>query len=339
MQDDTVIILLASYQGSAYIREQIGSIQAQTHSNWGLLVRDDGSSDETVAIVSEMAAMDERIRLMPPDAYATGGAAANFSALMQLAAQTDGRYFMFADQDDVWIPDKIELLLKKAMNAEAEAGYGAPVLVHSDLEVVDARLQRLHPSFFRYQGIRHRSEGSLRVLFPQNFVTGCTSLFNRAALDLALPVPSEVVMHDWWLALIAAAAGQIDFVDRPTVRYRQHDLNQVGAKSPWRMLSRLDGSLVELIRKGDSNFIAGIGQARHLRARLEERSVPVNGNCCRIIVFYSGLMQASRVKRVLKALRLRVGPQNFFRRLLFYTRLVRLPVQAPRDLVSPMRSP
>jgi glycosyltransferase involved in cell wall biosynthesis len=329
MNSHKVIVLLASFNGSSYIREQIDSIRAQSHTNWALYVRDDGSCDATVGIVREFEALDSRIRLMPPDNYPTGGAAANFSALMQLAAEGEARYFMFADQDDVWVSDKIQVLLEKAETAEARAGHEAPVLVHSDLEVVDAQLQRLHPSFFRYQGIRHRSEDSLRVLFPQNFVTGCTVLFNRAALDLALPVPSGVVMHDWWLALVAAAAGQIDFVDRPTVRYRQHGMNQVGAKSPWHALSRLDGSLLELVRKGDGNFIAGVEQARFLCARLEERSVPVNGNSRRIIAFYSRLMRAGRVERVLKALWLRVGPQNFFRRLLFYTRLVRLPVQVP----------
>lgn len=327
MQSSNVVILLASYEGSAYIREQIDSIRAQTYKDWLLYVRDDGSHDETVTIVNRMAAMDERIQLIPRSSCTNGGAAANFAALMQLAAGSDGRYFMFADQDDVWVPGKIDMLLDSMGKLEVEGRPEMPALVHSDLEVVDASLQRLHPSFFRYQGIRHQGENALRILFPQNFVTGCTVLFNRPALDLALPVPDDVVMHDWWLALVVAATGQIGFVDRPTVRYRQHGLNQVGAKSLWDEIVRSNGSLLERIQYGDRHFVAGINQARHLCRRLMDRSVPVLPNHAHLIACYADLMQTSRTKRLLQAARFGIGPQNIFRRMLFYSRLVRLPVQ------------
>lgn len=322
-----VTILLASFNGETYIREQIKSIQAQTYPDWVLLVRDDGSSDNTKQIISEIAATDRRISLIVDERSTRPGVVANFSALMERAAEAGASYIMLADQDDVWMPDKIETLVRKISLVESEVRSGTPVLIHSDLEVVDAHLRGVSPSFLKYQGIKHERISPLRVLLSQNFVTGCTVLFNRAALDLALPVPADVVMHDWWIALVVAATGRVDFVSRPTVRYRQHGRNQVGAKPILHLLTSRDGEFLERLQRGDECFSAGIRQADHLICRLRERSMSIDEEIESIIRYYSTIGQAKRLARLATALRLRVGPQHWLRRLLFYARLLRLPVQ------------
>lgn len=318
-----VAVLLATYNGEAFVREQIESIRAQTWRDWSLLIRDDGSSDGTQGVLAAMAAQDDRIRLLPKTSADQGrGVIGNFSRLMQVAAADDVAYAMFADQDDVWLPNKIELLMDEMRRAESEVGADTPLLVHSDLEVVDDRLERLSPSFLRFQGIRHENDAPLRVLLPQNFVTGCATLFNRALLDLALPVPSDVVMHDWWLALLAAAAGEIRFVGVPTVRYRQHGNNQVGAKSLWVSLLS-PGSIEQRVRRGHLHFIASVNQAARLAERLRERNIPMPAEARDVIQFYAGMRSMGRYERLVGAREFELGPQHPVRRAVFFARLLR----------------
>jgi hypothetical protein len=137
---------------------------------------------------------------------------------------------MLADQDDVWLPEKIEVTLAAMRALEARLGPGVPALVHTDLSVTDAALRVVEPSLVRSQVLDARTT-RLGALVAQNPVTGCTVMINRALADLVAPPFDGVAMHDWWLALSAAAFGGMDFVDRPTVLYRQHGANAVGARS------------------------------------------------------------------------------------------------------------
>ena len=149
--------------------------------------------------------------------------------LEQFGDQAD--YVMFCDQDDVWHPDKVRLTLR--LMEQVETDPSLPVLVHTDLRVVDGELREMDPSFQHYSGLDgHRL--SLPQLLVQNVVTGCTVMINRSLARLACrPVEEgDMLMHDWWLALIAAAMGRAVFLDRATIDYRQHGGNVVGAKDP-----------------------------------------------------------------------------------------------------------
>ncbi len=264
-----VHILCATYNGGRFVREQIESIQSQCHPRWRLLIRDDGSQDETVQIVSELARRDRRICLLH-DGEGNLGPAQNFGALMQHALFSNAECLMFADQDDVWRSDKIARTLAAFDTAESRYGAAAPILVHTDLEVVDATLRTLHTSFMKLQRLHHVDAQPLPTLLVQNFVTGCTMMFNRPLLELALPMPPEAAMHDWWLALCAAGAGRVEFVPMATVRYRQHSRNQVGVNGLLRSMRRLagHGPLLESLVK---RHLGPIRQARSLRTRLMER--------------------------------------------------------------------
>lgn len=221
-----VTILMAAYNGEKYIGQQIESILGQTYEDWKLIVRDDGSSDETWDVVNRYALKyPDRIRLLPRGEN-SGSAANNFFMLMPMA---DGEYVMFSDGDDVWLPEKIRVTLDKMHEIECKVSTDLPILVHTDLMVVDSCLNCVSKSMFGFQKLDPTRNG-LNHLLVQNIVSGCTVMVNRKLIDMAGTKPANAVMHDWWLALIAAACGQIGFVPEPTILYRQHANNAVGAR-------------------------------------------------------------------------------------------------------------
>lgn len=222
-----VDVVLATYGGARFLREQLDSIAAQEGVDWRLLVRDDGSRDETLAVVEAFRREHRgRVELLY-DGEAGLGAARSFDRLL---AASVAPYVFSCDQDDVWQPDKLALGVARLQAAERERGLDWPLLVHTDLRVVDEQLRTIAPSMNRYQHLGAESRSSLRALLVQNCVTGCTAGMNRALLERALPVPAQAIMHDWWLALAAAACGSVLYIADATVAYRQHGANAVGAK-------------------------------------------------------------------------------------------------------------
>lgn len=221
-----ISILLATYNGAAYLSEQLDSLFAQTNRDWRLLVRDDCSTDATAEILAAYQAKYPGIISIAPNDGVRLGACRNFGMLLEYA---EAPYVMFCDQDDVWLPDKIEVTLAAMKWLEAEYGTETPLLVHTDLKVVDERLCPLGNSLWQYMGSTPaRLTGINRVLM-QNFATGCTVMINRSLRDLANPVPDGARMHDWWFALVATAFGKVTAVDGPTILYRQHGKNDSGA--------------------------------------------------------------------------------------------------------------
>ncbi len=219
-----VDILLAVYNGEKYLSEQINSIFAQTVRDFHIYARDDGSTDQSRAILKQhQAAHPEQMTLILNEAP-TGSAKGNFFRLLNFSG---GEHTMFCDQDDVWEKDKLFLSLKTMEAAGSDLG-DVPLLVHSDLKVVDQSLRTVHPSMFRMQKLNPEFL-SLNRLVAQNNITGCTVLINRKLKEL-VRVSEGALMHDWWVGLIAAAFGQIVFLPYPSVLYRQHESNEVGAK-------------------------------------------------------------------------------------------------------------
>lgn len=233
-----VSILLASYNGAPYIAAQIDSILQQTFRDFTLYIRDDCSNDGTWEIVQAYAAKEPDRIVALQNEENSGSAKHNFFKMMQ---EHQDNYVMLCDQDDVWHPDKIEKTLSAMRKAEARDGEKTPLLVHTDLAVVNDQLEVMDPSY------RHAVNGNwqrtdLHYELAQNTVTGCTAMYNRALGEFLQREPSFFVMHDWWLALIASAFGRIVLLDEATMRYRQHGDNAVGAKfvrSPHYLLGRL----------------------------------------------------------------------------------------------------
>ncbi|MBR1426940.1 MAG: glycosyltransferase family 2 protein [Paludibacteraceae bacterium] len=223
-------ILMSTYNGERYLREQLDSIIGQTCADWRLFVRDDGSTDGTVALLQEYAErLPERI-ILHRDNEPQLGAMRSFERL--LAEHEGADYYMFADQDDVWLPDKVALTLRAMQEQEAALGTGTPLVVHTDLRVVDEQLRPIAPSFWQFGGIHPEIlDTNIHYLAICNSVTGCAMMMNGAARTAVLPFNPHVFMHDAWIGIrVLDAGGRVVPVPQATMLYRQHGDNVCGAQ-------------------------------------------------------------------------------------------------------------
>lgn len=229
-----ILVLLPVYNGQRFLAAQLDSILGQSWRALKLLIRDDCSSDRSMDIIGDYASrFPDRIDVVQ-DPTGNLGASASFNRLLEEAMtrlDSDYRgqevYVALADQDDVWLPNKLELCLQ-VLRQQETFEPGVPLLVHSDLTVVDQDLKVIAESFTQYQGLKPNKRKFVNQLLS-NTVTGCTAVLNRACLEKALPVASAAIMHDWWLSLVASRFGRILFVPDKLVLYRQHGANTVGA--------------------------------------------------------------------------------------------------------------
>lgn len=244
---DKIEVLMAVYNGSAYIREQIDSILNQTYENWHLTISDDGSTDGTDLIADEYAAKYPEQITRVYSGVRFGNARDHF---MWLSENCTSRYILYSDQDDVFNPEKMSRLMDAMQNAERQWGSDLPILVFSDQTVVDEKLNVIEPSLMRCQKQAFDSF-DYHALLIQNVVTGGAMMVNRPLCSLAVQCRSRerIIMHDWWMAATAARFGKIIYLDEPLSLYRQHGGNSVGAK-----------------RVGSAGYIAGmIGNLRGVR--------------------------------------------------------------------------
>ncbi len=275
------------------------------------MVRDDGSGDATSEILRNAGRREVRLQIVE-DSAGRLGASGSFGALMKHALASGARYFAFADQDDVWLPHKLATQLAALRNWETAVGPQVPLLVHSDLTVVDRELRPCHPSHTRHAGLYRDCPTSLalRTLLGHNFVTGCATLFNRPLLEAASPLPDGAAMHDWWLACCAAALGQIEYLPEPLVLYRQHGANAIGAgRGRFRR-----GRVV----RAQERIRRGVAQAFALRQRLRELGVADDHPSVRTLQDYIELFQppTSPWRRGWGAYRLGIGRPDRIWRLL-----------------------
>lgn len=212
------------YNGKKYLGQQIESVLKQNFHNWHLYIRDDGSDDGSKKVIKDFA--EKYPKKITDLSFLEGGGSStkNFFVILKwVKNNTDSDYFMFADQDDYWLPFKIEICLKQFLSNK-------PILVHTDLRVVDSSLKTINSSYIKMSNL-DPYRCSLSNILVQNKVTGCTMMWNKKLNDLIdYDNVSKIAMHDWWIALIAAAFGEIRFVNKPTILYRQHQNNVVGAR-------------------------------------------------------------------------------------------------------------
>ncbi len=242
-------IILAAYNGEKYIREQIESILKSNYKNWKLWIFDDGSADGTHRIVEEYVLRypDKIIFRCNPS---NKGVIRNFLEGVQTAAdynnsiqedeavvadedcetETVTDYYMFCDQDDVWMSDKIDKTIMQMKKEERKYGQDIPVAVFTDALVVDINLNILNRSFYKCNKLDTRKV-DLPHIMMENKLIGCTVMFNESLRKLMHTQPANARYHDWWVALIAAAFGHISFLPSATLFYRQHGGNVVGSRN------------------------------------------------------------------------------------------------------------
>lgn len=216
-----VNILMSTYNGQQFLAEQIRSIQDQSYTDWTLFIRDDGSSDNTKEILKDFERQDSRIHLINSDKSDNLGVIKSFHKLVN---HDRADYYFFSDQDDVWLPNKLELSLKEAQNYLADL----PLMVYMDLKVVNQDLEIMTESMVKSQS--HHANTELVQELTENTVTGGVAMINHALAEMWQET-DDILMHDWYLALLASAFGNLVFIDQPGELYRQHSDNVLGART------------------------------------------------------------------------------------------------------------
>lgn len=221
MEEEKVDILLATYNGEKYVAEQIESILNQTYKNINLIISDDCSKDSTPQILEEYSKKDDRIKLHLQRENL--GVVKNIEFLLK---QVESPLYMLADQDDYWLPEKVEKSVEKLKNENAD-------LVFGDLEVVDKGLETIYPSFGDFMLLNRKINkyiNSYKVNYLYNCVTGCTLISKKEFIKYILPLPtnSKFVIHDHWIGLMVSLNGKLAYMPEKYIKYRQHGNNQVG---------------------------------------------------------------------------------------------------------------
>lgn len=335
-----ITVLTASYNGSSYIVQQLDSILAQSREDIQILVSDDCSVDGSREILKAYEDSHKGRVVVLWRRWPSGGAALHFLKLLKLMGDLGERqdrgmeeileeyeplgeagqalaetfsqaeYFMLSDQDDVWLKTKGERLLEKITTMEAQReGEEVPLLVHSDMQVVDEELHVIAPSFFSYQKISPQRT-RLSQLLVQNNVTGGGIMVNRAVLPFLSRLPSKCLMHDAWLALVVTSFGRIGYVDEPLYLYRQHGGNTLGAEKGDN-LAGVIGRLTDGERARE-NYRNMFAQARWF---LEFYRDGLGEKECRILEKFLQLPERGRLGKMYLILRYGFTKNTFLRTL------------------------
>jgi glycosyltransferase involved in cell wall biosynthesis len=237
MANSNVSVAMATYNGNKFIIEQLDSIINQTLKPDEIIVSDDHSSEKTYNILKSYSDKGLIKLHINPDK----GVVSNFKNAVSNC--TKGNYIALADQDDIWLADK----LKVDYNALQIIDNGtAPALVFSDLTVVDENNHLLNQSFFNEIVKADPSHEKLQSLLFSNKVIGCTTMFNQAMRVMFDEMPiNNVCMHDYWIALIGFTFGAHNYIPQPVIRYRRHANNVTDAGN----------SFVKKVKKELSDYI------------------------------------------------------------------------------------
>ena len=264
-----VAILLSTFEGERFLVPQLHSLLSQTHRDWVLYWRDDGSGDGTRQVMSDFlprlgpnraVILEENVRI---------GATESYMCLLRRAYADGNPVLAFADQDDVWLPEK----LSRGVAQLVAVQDGVPALYFARQVLVDASLRRIALSY------RVRRPPGFPASLTQNLATGCTVLMNRAAMALIAERPAPAgSLHDWWSYIVVSAhGGRLIADNEPTVLYRQHDSNTIGApRSPWRRA-------IAALRRGPEPFMRLLrGYVTALSLQTDQMQLPARHQLAQI---------------------------------------------------------
>lgn len=275
-------IVLASYNGERFIEEQIRSIQKNINYDQlvaRVIIVDDGSTDNTESIVTKLLIKDPKIEWQINTSN-LHGPSNNFAFGL---AQTTSEYIMLSDQDDIWLPEKISTSFAEIQSLQTlhSSKVGSidgsiPLLVFSDKLIVDEQLNLISNSYFSLKKIPENWHLNFNRLCQQNVASGCTMLFNRSLLRLALPIPKTAYMHDWWLVLVANYCGQVSLIPQPLIKYRQHQHNSIGANkvSKWQLITQFNQHL----HKFKHSFVKTSKQAQAFELFINKHTLKSNNS-------------------------------------------------------------
>ena len=233
MNEEIIDILLPTYNGEKYLKEQIDSILNQSYKNIRLIISDDCSADTTPQILEKYRQKDDRIEIYLQKENL--GVVKNIEFLLE---KVKNKFYMLSDQDDVWLPIKIEKSIETLKKQNAD-------LVFGDLEVVDKELKTMYPSFGEFMLLNRKIKkyiNNQRLNYLYNCVTGCTVLAKKETLEKILPLPtkSKYLIHDHWIGIMASLNGKLAYMPEKYIKYRQHGNNEVGTNKISHGFQKLD---------------------------------------------------------------------------------------------------
>ncbi|MBZ5975034.1 glycosyltransferase family 2 protein [Leuconostoc gelidum subsp. gelidum] len=302
MDKEQIAVLVATYNGEKYLTEQIKSLLIQKKVDVTIYIHDDYSKDGSFEIINRLSSeFPDKIKVLNSDKNL--GVVRTYQFLLD---NVEADYYFFCDQDDVWYDDKIIQEVKILVHSD-----NRPALVYSDLEVVDSDLNTITNSMFTHMNVKNSEKTSM--LLTQNVITGNTVGFNRALRNLVVNVfrmdNDFVLMHDGWLGLIASIYGDLIFLNKPTVKYRQHANNVIGARK-----SKLNKLFkVNKLRKAIVNTI--------LQAELLDKKmslvVDTNSKSQNIVHSYATILNYTPKKRLRLLIKNQLKKQGLLRNIVF----------------------
>lgn len=218
---------MSTYNGERYLREQIDSLLNQTYKDWKLYIRDDGSTDETISIIESYVNDYPDLIVLLKDDLGNLGSARSF---MRILSVVDADYYMFCDQDDVWLPNKVKDTINVMYPLDVEY-ENLPICVFTDLSMCDNNLNIIQDYLVRYLGRepdRINKNSFYRTFVFHSPVFGCTMMINQIAKTLSLPF--DFVWHDTWVSMICKRKGIMSYIDKSTILYRRTGVNVSGVK-------------------------------------------------------------------------------------------------------------
>lgn len=202
----SISVAMATYNGEKYIKEQLDSILKQLKEFDEIVISDDGSSDNTINIINSYK--DKRIKLINGPKL---GVKKNFENAIK---NCNNKFIFLADQDDIWVNNKVEIVLNYFIKEKAD------LIVH-DCDVVNEKLEVIDESFYKY---RKSKKGILKNIMKNSYI-GCCMAFKSSFKDKILPIPNNIEMHDQWIGLKTEKYGRVLFINEKLIHYRRHDSN------------------------------------------------------------------------------------------------------------------
>ena len=244
-KDKKIAILLSTYNGEKYLPSLLDSLLNQTSEDYHIYIRDDGSKDNTKGIIDSYSKKNDTITVI--ESVSNLGSKYSFLEMLKLI---DSDYYMFCDQDDVWLPIKVEHTYKRMLECE-KINPGKPMIVHTDLCLVDGDLNVTADSYWKYKHINTDLPHTFNFLCHYNDVTGCVMMLNKMAKEVSRPIfdielPKHIY-HDAIISIMAVkAGGKVMTLDEPTILYRRHGENETDATT------KHDSSILHLSQWKDS---------------------------------------------------------------------------------------
>jgi glycosyltransferase involved in cell wall biosynthesis len=307
---NSISIALCTYNGEKFIAEQLISIFNQSRLPDEIIIVDDFSIDATVAILESLV-QDCSIKVKLIRNNKNLGVVKSFNIAIN---NCHSNFIALCDQDDLWHRDKLYELSTVLEKHEAKHEKPIPLLVYSDLDLIDEKGAMIGKTFYEHSHLHKAESPTYKTLATMNVSAGCSIMFNTALKEIALPFNDSVVMHDWWLALMASISGETIYSDKVLVSYRQHSNNVKGSTDNYAAyLKKLFSPIIMLFAQ-KTNYRGSIKQFLNIIDILEKASISIPKE----LMLYKYYLKSTRFRRILPLFKGYIHRQGLLRKITYF---------------------